>query len=330
VTEPAGRKSHSFGQVVLGLMVVTVLVLLVGVPYYLRYVRYERVAAFHLLPDTELAVRLDVEHIMLFEPARKHLIPLLDELLPPLKPQTESRLARLQKRSQLVFARDAREVVVARGPESDQWLVIVGGKFPDGLVPALHDVLAEEGREWAVDGRVLSAPEGFSIGQAEDGVLVAGPTPNRVRAALETSDVQERIGLSMRGAVAVSAKGRSLEQLRERLAAQSPAFARIGRIERVSGELMLASVPQGHVVLRLPAGSEVSSKEKALTEAIQGWAKEQATGPDRAGEADALKAATVSSPATGIVEVSFPWSQAGLEQGSGSLAGWLRSIAPAR
>ena len=81
---------------------------------YFKLLHYQRVAALHLPPDTTAAARIDVENVALFEPVRKHLLPLANTLRagdPRLKP----RLKRLEQHTRIEFAVDLREIaVVAR------------------------------------------------------------------------------------------------------------------------------------------------------------------------------------------------------------------------
>src|SRR5690349_10101504 len=69
---------------------------------YARLVHYRRCAVEHLPPDAQLVARLDVEQVVLFEPVRRQLIPLIERLpLGPAQPAAgapaEDRTTRLRR-----------------------------------------------------------------------------------------------------------------------------------------------------------------------------------------------------------------------------------------
>src|SRR6185295_7585221 len=69
---------------------------------YRELIHYRRCAVEHLPADTQFLVRLDVEQVVLFEPLRRHLLPVLDRLPLTAKQQTPSapapdRLTRLRE-----------------------------------------------------------------------------------------------------------------------------------------------------------------------------------------------------------------------------------------
>jgi hypothetical protein len=74
---PGRRGARSFRSVALGGVALGALIIAVAVSLYLRYIHYERVAARHVPAGSVLALRIDVEQVDLYEPVRRHLIPLL-------------------------------------------------------------------------------------------------------------------------------------------------------------------------------------------------------------------------------------------------------------
>ena len=46
---------------------------------YRSLIHYERRAALHLPGDADFVARLDLEQVVMFEPVRKYLLPLIDE-----------------------------------------------------------------------------------------------------------------------------------------------------------------------------------------------------------------------------------------------------------
>jgi hypothetical protein len=315
----------------MGLGLLTTVALIFAIAVYVRMIRYERGAALHLPPDTELAVRVDVENVTLFEPVRKHLLPLVNELLPAPKAAGSPRLQRIKEKAGLDLALDLREIVVGRGPGVGDWIVLLGGKFPkSGAVAGLASVLGDEGQPWqrSSDGVALSAPSGVTFAQCEDGTLVLAADEARVRAALPRGITSERLGLSLNGPAAVSAKGRSLETWHAALAERSPALGRMGRLQRVTGEATMSGRIQSRLVLRLAAGTDVTGSERAFDTGLRQLALPDAGYTPVADELQALAHSQVSSPAAGILELILVWKDDDLDRGSAALAAALRRRVP--
>lgn len=193
------RKARSFKSVAIGAGFLALVVLGVMFALYLRYVRYERVAARHLPVGTVLAVRVDVEQAVFYEPIRRHILPLFGG--PGDSPtQADARLARIEARSRLKRG-DLREIVVARGATRSDWAVVLGGIFPRGsdrLVTALCD---EPGWIASADrSRAEHGPTGTAVGRAEDGAVVIASSRDVLAAAVTPTDTFEVLGLSLQGA----------------------------------------------------------------------------------------------------------------------------------
>lgn len=208
----------SFPVVVAIFGTLLVLGITLGVVIHKRYVGFARIAAYHVPPDATFVVRWDVEKVGLFEPTRRFLLPLLDEvhapapaatvapeprsslvaLLPstgPVKSTPPGRRDRFASESGSMIARDLREVLVAFGPADGDWAVVLGAAFPKGdVVAALARTLAKEGWPWRDLGHDrLVSPSGAAIGRAEDGALVLASSVARLDAVLPVREVLPEI-----------------------------------------------------------------------------------------------------------------------------------------
>jgi hypothetical protein len=160
--------------------------LALGFVVYKRYVAYLPTVAQHVPPDVNAAVRVDLNHVMLYAPFRTWILPVANwgsDVLPPRAERLSTRGVRL--------GADVRELLVALGPAPGDWVLLVGGQLHAGAADALAGVLREEGR--AVEAR----PDGgFSLGswcfaQAVDRTVVLASSDERLQRALETRPVDE-------------------------------------------------------------------------------------------------------------------------------------------
>ncbi len=180
---------------------VTVLVAM-GVGAYLYFVlmRYERVAAHHVPDGAQAAARWDVEQALLYEPLRRHLLPVLDEALSEPGSANPDGLQRLEAATRINLGRDLREVVVTRGPGDDDWMVALGGMFPrTGVLDGLLELLHETGQRWEFDAphSLATGPAGLAVGRAEDGVLMIASSRKHLLACLPAQSRSEAMGLAM-------------------------------------------------------------------------------------------------------------------------------------
>lgn len=164
------RKSFSHRAVFLALAASLVLALGVAAYVFARYVRYRPLADRHLISDPAVVVRMDVEQAVVYEPFRRHLLPLLE--LGRRGPK--SRLERFESQTTIELGVDLREVVLETNTRGE-FLIALGGHFRrDGVVRGARAMLAEEGIATAVS----SSPErlvhasGVSFGVSRDGVLL--------------------------------------------------------------------------------------------------------------------------------------------------------------
>jgi hypothetical protein len=194
------RRARSFKSVATGAVALGVVVLSVMFALYLRYVHYKRVASFHLPAGTALAVRVDVEQAIFYEPIRRHILPLFGG--PGSSPsEADARLSRMEVRSRLKRG-DLREIVVGRGVAPGDWVVVLGGIFPptdsDRLVTALSDepgwASVDEGR------RAEHRTTGVTVSRATDGAVVIASSSGVLAASLPPSAAYEKVGLPPSGA----------------------------------------------------------------------------------------------------------------------------------
>lgn len=180
--------------------------LLLALAIHRRYVGFERVVAHHVPPDAALVLRWDVEKVVLFEPTRRFLLPLLDAHPvggPTPSVQGATRRDRVAERTELQLGSDLREALLSFGPGAGEWAVVLGGSFPEGdwLAKALP-ALEPDGFRAVAPGR-LQTPGGASIARAADGVLVLAPSPARVEAALTARPLQPHTPRTGAGSLAI-------------------------------------------------------------------------------------------------------------------------------
>ena len=176
---------------------------------YFVLMHYERVAARHVPASAEFAVRLDAEQLAVFDPIRRHVFPVVDQLLAG--PGEEAGgLERVERATKIELGRDAREVVVASDESGSQWAVVVGGMFPRGeFVRGLSGVLAEYGFELTADGRRLRGPRGLTVAQSADGCIVVASSTDWLEAALAGGGSE----LPRHHALALAATARALRHV---------------------------------------------------------------------------------------------------------------------
>lgn len=160
---------------------------------YVHMIRYERRAVHHIPPSAQWAVHVDVESVIVYDPVRRHLIPLLDAGAP------QSRLRRLRRLGNLNFARDVREVLVT-GSEK-HWLVVLGGLFADRSLVDLMEKYVLEAEQWAGWRRrgkrlIQTVPPGRAMAQSSDGLWLIADSEEFLDAALVGSERWRDLGLS--------------------------------------------------------------------------------------------------------------------------------------
>lgn len=165
---------------------------------YQRYVAFERRAARHLVARPWLAVRADLEKIVIYAPFRDEVLPLVQG--PAGDPRLKPRLMRLSQRTGVELGVDVREVVYSRGERRGSWALAVGGMFPkSGVVRGIHAVLLEEGHRPEFDARAerLYLPSGVVMQQAADSVVVLASDAETLASALAPSDRYQTLELGL-------------------------------------------------------------------------------------------------------------------------------------
>jgi hypothetical protein len=171
-------------RLVLALIAASLGVAFAGAVYvYLRYVRYVPRLDGHVPADFAVALRLDVEQAVVYEPFRQYLLPLIEVDRPQqarpggelaLGGRAGSRLEAFRSATTVELGVDLREVAIAVDT-AGEWLVLLGGHFRrDGVVPGAFEVLEREGipLELRAAPDRLVHPSGAAFAVAGDGVLV--------------------------------------------------------------------------------------------------------------------------------------------------------------
>ena len=165
---------------------------------YERYVAFERRAARHVVDGAWLAVRADLEKIVVYAPFRDEVLPLVQE--PKADPRLKPRLIRLSQHTGVELGVDVREIVFSRGQRHGSWVLAVGGMFPKaGVVRGIHDVLVEEGQRPRFDAGIerLYLPTGVVVQQAPDSVVVFASDAEALTSALAPSERYQTLDLGL-------------------------------------------------------------------------------------------------------------------------------------
>jgi hypothetical protein len=175
---------------------------------YRELIHYRRCAVEHLPAESQFLVRLDVEQVVLFDPVRRYLLPVIDRL--PLGAQRETqagvapdRLTRLREAG-LNLGLDLREVLFASSSDR-RWVLVLGGLFRRDLLPAIERALrSETAAGWTRAGDSLEfVATGAALGQAGDGALILASDRAALEAALPNSERYRALGVSREGAGAL-------------------------------------------------------------------------------------------------------------------------------
>jgi hypothetical protein len=170
-----------------------VVALTAGGLLYFGKLRYVPRAARHVPASAAVVARLSVERVGLFDPARTHLMPLVDSVGSP--PGATSRRLRMEKSAKLEFNVDLREVAVGLGPASDDWVVVFGGMFPRGQwVSQVADLLKQEGRRGHLRDGAWQDESGFVLAQADDGCVIVASSRAQLAAALPATSAPPGAG----------------------------------------------------------------------------------------------------------------------------------------
>jgi hypothetical protein len=300
----------------------TLLVLAAFVAYR-ALIHYERRAIEHVPAGAELALRIDLEQLVLFEPVRKHLLPLVDRA--PLAPEAAEparmpRLLALRQQAGLNLVRDLRELVFARSPDG-RWVLALGGLFGSRRVLAdIEDVLQREpGLHVRRSGalRILE-PSGVALGQAEDGVLLVGSDEAMLERALPATRAHAELGLGPSGAAELAASSHGFDGFGAGAQRASTAWSRcVAQLD--FGDPMQLTMRIEHA-----PGSDAASMRRV----VEGWfaaptGTDFVPGADWGGERAVLARAHFATAAKTETIVSSTWERSELDRAARSLATWL-------
>lgn len=324
------RRSFSYRTVFIGLAASLLLAAVGAVFIYFAYVRYERVAAHHLPPGAQGALRIDLEKVVLFEPVRRHILPLAEERSGPAAGARPSRLDRIQSATGIELAVDLRELMLGWGPGAADWVVVLGGRFPrKGVLEGLERVLQEEGVPWrrSADGVALLAPGGIALGQATDGALVGASSEPLLRSALPPTDSFQRLGLSVTGPGGFAVSGQALRTLTPPVLRELvPALGLVDDVSRVHGDADLGSdvAVTSFIQLERNSAERVAEGVRSLSGGARrlGWLP-SVPGRSLLEVAERLEP-TVESPHT--VRVTARWSREEVDKAAAELARVLRRL----
>lgn len=301
---------------------------------YVKLIHYERHALEHLPIATEIAGRVDVERIVLFEPVRRYLLPLIDEI--PLgsnaqtaarAPASGDRLARLRRAAGLNLGLDLREIGFGVTDKGQDWALSLGGLFPKtGMIDAIERVLRAEGAAHVVrtEQRLRFDPWGAVLAQADDGVLVLASRREILEEALPSSRRFERLGLPSDGPGSFAASAPWLQRMGVSMFPSDAAW--ISNVERFVAHIRVGADirVEGRLELR-PAASAESARA-----GLQRWTTENRsaglhkTNSGDWGEEWGLLARFQHVDAEGnAIHFTTSWNRAELGQAARDLASWL-------
>ena len=329
---PKPRRGFTFRFIAIGLIVSLLMAAAAAAFIYWRYIRYERVAARHIPPDSVAAVRVDVEQVVLYEPVRRHLLPLVDDLGDAAKqPAVAPRLKRIQQYSGIELGVDLREIVLARAERTSDWVVVLGGKFPKkDVLSGLAKMFAEEGQPWqlSADGRALVSAAGMALGQASDGSLILASTLARLESARPAQATDQRLGLPLDAAAGFALQGRLLHDLATGpVLFVLPALADLRSIERVTGGVVLEDAVEVRAELWLQPAANAEKVRDSVQQVLQHLSSAAGLlpGGEALGGQQALAAARVEAKRPNQVLIHVPWQREQLDRAAEFLAATVRT-----
>ncbi len=282
------RVARSFRAVALGAMVLVAVIGAIGASLYLRYIRYERVAARHV----------------------RFILPLLGGPGRP-APEGDARIARIEERTGLRRG-DLREILVARGADRSEWVVVLGGIFPrgpDGGV--LEAALRAESPAWtpASDG-VAVVHEGFgvAVGRATDGAVLIASSERVLRASRAPSATYQALGLAPigPGSLALSQEGIRELAVWPTVLATGDLPGLLGGIEQMKGVLSLGDRTSLAMLLVDSGAGEALRAIQVSLDAAKALDRSE-SGPAAALLRAGAERATSSAPSRRTAEVVLVW-----------------------
>jgi len=294
---------------------------------YERLVGYERAVARHVPPSARLVVRADLEQVVLFEPVRRHVFPVLERQL-----ARSDGLSELEQQTGIELAMDLREVMFVQ-PASDAWLLAVGGLFPTtGVVAGLGELASRRGiAGCTVAGERLSCPrQSFFAQQASDGVLLLSSSPDVLSAALEPSDAYQALGLGLADAAGFAVDGRWLADLAQWtdlpvIGGVASDFSAMKQFAGASGHVELGTETRVIVRLRPTQGASLAPLLPAVEGMLQTVSRllSVVEHSDVVGERTLLASASARATENGAIEIVSPWPREDIDRAARSVADWL-------
>jgi hypothetical protein len=282
---------------------------------YWRFVHYERRALNHVPPDALFAIRLDLQQVVLFEPVRRHLFPLLDEL-----PWGPGGMAQVRELSGVNLSMDLREIVFAVRPGGGWVLAAAGLMDAARLEQAVASVLNA-----SVPGICGPHSNGhrcgfFSLVTTEDNTLLLGSDEPSIESARAESIHYESLQMNKHAAVSWGLKFQGSSEL-PIWAGLEPLLS--NGVARLNGEIELSD-PLG-VVLRLPAEptqATAGAGAGAVLEGLRATAREL---PESSrGELLALLSQATVTTEGNTAAVRSTWSRESMTEAIERLAVWIR------
>lgn len=290
---------------------------------YRELLHYERRAVLHVPAGAAFGVRVDLEQLVLFEPVRKHLLPLVDQVSfgagAHMDPEgaPSGRLARLREEAGLNLGLDLRELVFASLGRGDGWVLAAGGIFPGGdLLERVARVLASEpGARVRRQGALLIlGPGELALARAADGVLLLGSNASAVEWALLPSDAHRALGLMQEGAAALAA----LPAWLDRGVGGGLGFERVtGRLD--FGDPLTLTLELAHT----------AAASNPPRRGLERWLRVDTStftpAADWGGERALLARARFAAVSPTLTVVTTTWQHGELDRACRSLATWLEA-----
>jgi hypothetical protein len=296
-----------------------------GYVAYRELLHYDRRALAHVPAGAELVARVDLEQLLLFEPVRRHLMPLLDHApVGTSAPAADapSRLARLREQGVVNLGLDLRELVFARRAAGG-WVLVIGGMFDrTGVVEGIERVLeAESGAQLRRDATLLIVePSGVALGQAEDGVLVVGSDRELVAEVLPARSYPAALGALDEGAASIGALPTWFHTWLGGGAPTGP----LASLTRASGWLELHEPLELSFDIELSAASDAAQLRSELEGRLgPGGASDFVPLADWGGERAVLARAAFEQRGPTNLRITSTWELAELNRAARSLANWL-------
>ncbi len=337
-SQPESRRHRSGlpGSVVLLGLLLFVAAGIAGLWFaYAKLVDYERRAALHVPAGARLAARVDLEQVVLFEPVRRHVFPVLNRHL-----TGNEGLAQLEATTGIDLGSELREILFVQPASEEAWLLAVGGLFPTtGVIEGLTELLEARGIAGCSlqHARLACPSQSFFAEQAADGIVLFSSDPALLVAAREPTDEYQRLGLRLDGAAGFGVEGAWLRQVGHIasspwLAPFASRLAPLADVESASGHVDLGTDTTVTVQLRPLAGTDLQALAPGIEQMLGTVAEllSLARHQEQAGERTMLENAAVVARADGTVEILAPWARQDIDRAARSLADWLTSWAEAR